>query len=81
MKAMDLLHHDATRHGITLDALLVGMELVDGDGISSLVEEYQPTPAELKMKPQPKNVILFKRAKKSLELVCIFVVFTPFISD
>lgn len=68
---MAVLTHDATKHGITLDALLLKASFAETEGIAALVTEYQPTLAELKVKPQLHKVTMFERAKKSLRLVII----------
>lgn len=65
---MALLEHDATRKGITLDALLIDTMFVDDQGMAGLVAEYKPTRQE--MEAQQRKVTLFKRAQRSLELVC-----------
>jgi len=67
---MALLEHDATRKGITLDALLIDTLFVDDEGVTRLVSEYKPTKQEMEVKPQLRKVTLFKRAERSLELVC-----------
>ena len=67
---MALLERDATRKGITLDALLIDGMFVDDEGMAELVAEYKPTKQEIEVKPQLRKVTLFKRAERSLELVC-----------
>lgn len=70
-RAMALLEHDATRKDITQDALLIETPYLEDSAIMSLATKYEPSQAELKIKPLLHKVTLYNRAVESCALVRI----------
>lgn len=68
-RAMAQLAQDATQKNISREALMLTVPFLDDAGFLSLMEKYEPTAAERKLKPAPQKVGLHKRATESQELV------------